>query len=74
MDPNTYSTTEILRLLDVRWWRLEHLIRSGRVKPISRGRGVERRFSREEFEKAEHLLTARTRVTYDAKPEVSELG
>ena len=67
MNEKSYTTTEILRELDVPFWRLEHLVRGGRVTPLNRGRGRERRFSVEEFEKARLFLTdvAGNEATYD---------
>lgn len=54
---SNYSTTEILEILGVPFYRLEHLVRVGKVKPLISGRrGVERRFTVEEFEKAKRLL------------------
>lgn len=57
MSEKTYTTTEILKALQVPFWRLEHLVRAGRVTPLNRGKGRERRFTVEEFEKARQLLT-----------------
>lgn len=52
----TYGTTEILRTLSVPFWRLEYLIRAGRIMPINRGRGRERRFTEAEFQKIKQFL------------------
>ncbi len=52
----TYTTTDILTETGVPFWRLEHLIRAHRIKPLNKGRGRERRFSQEEYEKAKRLL------------------
>jgi len=57
MKDQIYTTTEVLETLQVPYWRLEHLIRAGKVKPLNRGRGQERRYSQTEFEKARKLLT-----------------
>ena len=66
MNEKTYTTTEILKTLQVPFWRLEHLVRAGRVAPLNRGKGRERRFTAEEFEKARLLLTevVRNEATY----------
>ena len=56
MEKQVYTTTEILKALEVPFYRLEHLIRVGKVVPLNRGRGVERRFSLAEFKKATELL------------------
>ena len=53
----TFTTREILDETNVPFWKLEHLVRARKVKPLSRGRGRERRFTREEYEKARQLLT-----------------
>ena len=57
MKDNTWTTTEILRELAVPFWRLEHLVRSGKLKPLNKGRGRERRYSQTEYEMARKLLT-----------------
>ena len=56
MKDNTWTTTEILRELEVPFWRLEHLVRSGKLQPLNKGRGRERQYSQIEFEKARKLL------------------
>lgn len=60
MKERTYSTTEILKDLEVPFWRFEHIIRAGKITPLNRGRGVERRFSKAEYGKARRLLKERT--------------
>lgn len=60
-----FSTTDILRASGARYWHLEHLIRAGKIKPLSRGRGRERRFTRKEFEKAKQLLTEVAGTSYE---------
>ena len=62
---NTYSTSEILAAVKEPYWRLEYLVRSGRIRPLSRGRGKERRFTQEEYEKAKRLLTDVLGTTYE---------
>ena len=66
MKDQTYTTTEILETLQVPYWRLEHLIRARKIQPLNRGRGTERRFSREEFEKAERLLAVGSEIGLSA--------
>ena len=68
MDSHTYTTTELLKTLQVPYWRLEHLIRADKVEPITRGRGIERRFTKEEFDKAERLLIGKLEVAFDVEP------
>lgn len=58
MTPRTYSTTEINALAGTGWcyWRLDRLVRTGKVIALNRERGKERRFSRAEALKAISLL------------------
>ena len=56
-DNKTYSTTEILKIADAKWWNLGYLVSSGRVTPLNRVRGQERRFSKEEAKKAIDMLS-----------------
>ena len=57
-DEKTFSTHEILVVSKTLWryWTLENLIRAGKVTPLNRGSGRERRFSEEEAVKAINLL------------------
>ncbi len=64
MKKRTKKTTEILSALGIPFWRLEHLIRAGKITPLNRGRGVERRFSQEEFLKAKRILKERNEFQY----------
>ncbi len=64
MNERTYSTTEVLKALGVRYWKLEHLIRAGEITPLNRGRGIERRFSEDEFLKAKRILKERNEFQY----------
>lgn len=58
MTPKTYSTTEINAIAGTGWcyWRLDRLVRTGKVIALNRERGKERRFSEEEALKAITLL------------------
>lgn len=60
MTNKTYSTTEINALAGTGWcyWRLDRLVRTGRVIALNRERGKERRFSEAEALKAISLLKA----------------
>lgn len=62
MKKRTYTTTETLEALEVPFWRLEHLIRAGKITPLNRGRGVEIRFSQEEFLKEKRILKERNEL------------
>ena len=57
MDEITYSTTEVLRELRIKFYVLDYWVRVGQVQPVDegRGRGRERQFSKQEFEKAKKL-------------------
>ena len=59
----TLSTNQVLEKLGVPFWRLEHLVRSGRVRPLKRGRGHDRKYSLEEYHKARRILVE------DAEPQ-----
>ena len=62
MRKQTYTTTEILTALEVPYYRLEYLIRVGKVTPLNRGKGIERRFSLAEYENAKRLLAEPTGI------------
>lgn len=68
MEKQTYGTMEILEALEVPFWRLEHLIRAGKITPLNRGRGIERRFSRAEFAKIKELLAEPTEIQRACSP------
>lgn len=52
----TFSTAEILVVAKATYYRLEYLVRTGKVNPINRVPGQERRFSEEEALRAVDLL------------------
>jgi len=54
----TYSTTEILSVAGVGlyFWRLDYLVRSGKITALNRVRGQERRFSEQETLRAINIL------------------
>lgn len=52
----TFSTAEILVVAKATYYRLDYLVRTGKVIPINRVPGQERRFSEEEALKAIALL------------------
>ena len=56
MARTTFSSSQLLLKSGAPFWRLDYLVRSGKVKAIRRGRGRERRFSNREFKKAKKLL------------------
>ena len=62
MNEKTYTTTEILKTLQVPFWRLEHLVRAGRVVPLNRGRGTERLFAEREYQKVKKIFADRDSV------------
>ncbi len=52
----TFSTAEILVVSKATYYRLEYLVRTGKVTPINRVPGQERRFSEGQALKAIDLL------------------
>lgn len=58
MSERTFSTTEILVVAKATgyYWRLDYLVRSGKVKAINRIRGQERRFTEAEALRAINIL------------------
>ena len=74
MTPKTYSATEINAVAGTGWryWRLEYLIRQGKVTPLNRGSGRERRFSAVEAVKAVNFLRPGEKSSLEELEELSD--